>query len=63
MVGDLSDIRCSKCGKYLFTEKDTEYGYRRENDNKNYSYDPSEDEFICDDCSNISLQEVNNERV
>ena len=50
MKDRIQEIHCSKCKKYLFTEKDTEYGYERENDNKSYSYDPSEDEFICYDC-------------
>ena len=53
MVGDVQDIRCNKCGKYLFTEKDTENGYRRENDSKNYVYDGIKDEFVCDECMNI----------
>lgn len=50
MAGDVQDIHCSKCGKYLFTEKDTENGYRRENDNENYVYDEVKDEFVCDEC-------------
>ena len=50
MRGDTHDIRCNKCGRYLFTEKDTENGYRRENDNKKYIYDEIKDEFICDEC-------------
>ena len=50
MTGDIQDVCCTKCGKYLFTEKDTENGYRRENDNKNYVYDDVKDEFICEKC-------------
>lgn len=50
MTGDIQDVCCTKCGKYLFTEKDTENGYRRENDNENYVYDDVKDEFICEKC-------------
>lgn len=50
MTGDVQDICCNKCGKYLFTEKHTENGYKRENDNKNYIYDDIKDEFVCDEC-------------
>lgn len=50
MVGDIQDISCNKCGKYLFTERDTEAGVKRENDNEDYGYDEIKDEFICDDC-------------
>ena len=50
MVGDVQDICCNKCNKYLFTEKDTENGYRRENDNGNYVYDDIDDEFVCNEC-------------
>ena len=50
MVGDSQDIHCNKCGKYLFTEKDTVSGCQRENDNKDYSYDVESDTFICDQC-------------
>lgn len=44
------DICCSICNKYLFTEIDTEKGYRRENDIKDYQYDETADNFICIDC-------------
>lgn len=50
MVGDFQDIHCNKCGKYLFTEKDTVSGCQRENDNKDYAYDVESDMFICDKC-------------
>ena len=50
MVGDIQKIQCSKCGKYLFTEMDTENGYKREDDKENYSYDETKDEFVCDEC-------------
>lgn len=50
MRGDVQDILCSKCGKYLFTEKDIENGYIRGNDNENYVYDDVKDEFVCDEC-------------
>ena len=50
MVGDIQGVCCSKCGKFLFTEKDTKNGCRRENDNENYVYDDVKDEFICEKC-------------
>lgn len=50
MIGNVQDICCNKCGKYLFTEMDTENGYKRENDNEDYRYDEIADEFICDEC-------------
>lgn len=50
MRGDTQDVRCGKCNRYLFTEKDTENGYKRENDDKKYIYDEIKDEFICDEC-------------
>lgn len=50
MVGDIQDICCNKCGKYLFTEKDLENGYIRENDHENYYYDDKQDIFICNEC-------------
>ena len=27
MTGDIQDVCCTKCGKYLFTEKDTEISF------------------------------------
>ena len=36
--------------RYLFTEQDTENGYRRKNDKENYTYDDVRDEFVCDEC-------------
>ena len=51
-----TDIYCSKCHKYLFSEYDREgmlisHGnYKRENDKGNYIYDELKDEFICNDC-------------
>lgn len=50
MLGAVQKIFCTKCGKYLFTERDTKSGYKRENDMKNYYYDEDADEFICDSC-------------
>jgi len=50
MLGDINHIHCTKCGTYLFTETDTETGYKRTNDNKNYRYDEILDEFICEKC-------------
>ena len=44
------DIHCDKCGKYLFTENESEIGYKRENDNGGYTYDELAGEFICDKC-------------
>lgn len=50
MMTRSQDICCSICNKYLFTEIDTEKGYRRENDIKDYQYDETADNFICIDC-------------
>lgn len=50
MIGDIQDINCNKCGKYLFTEEDTVSGYKRLNDNKEYIYDKENDVFLCDKC-------------
>lgn len=50
------DIKCDRCGKYLFTEYNRIMptaptgNYRRENDKENYFYDDIADEFICDEC-------------
>lgn len=51
MAGNVQDICCIKCGKYLFTEMDTESGYKRENDKEDYIFDEIKDEFVCDECS------------
>lgn len=56
MLGDVQDVCCNKCGKYLFTEKDTEIGYKRENDRKDYFYDASKDIFVCEECSPPELR-------
>ena len=56
MVGDVQKMHCSKCGRYLFTETDTESGCKREEDRGNYVYDETTDEFVCSEC-NLS-QEV-----
>ena len=53
MIGDIQDIHCLQCGKYLFTEKDTINGSKRENDYKNYVYDEENDEFICNKCESM----------
>ena len=50
MLGDTQDISCDKCGKCLFTEYDTETGYKRENDSNNYRYDEINDLFLCNEC-------------
>ena len=50
MVGDIQNVCCNMCGRYLFTEQDAENGYRRKNDKENYTYDDVRDEFVCDEC-------------
>ncbi len=59
MIGQIQDICCDKCGKYLFTEKDVKddnhpkslFGKTvRENDHEDYEYDDQTDMFICDEC-------------
>lgn len=59
MIGDIQDICCDKCGKYLFTEKHVKNENRpeslcgiiiRENDNEDYEYDGKADVFICNEC-------------
>lgn len=50
MLGNIQKICCNKCGKYLFTETDTENGIKRTDDNRDYYYDEIADEFICDNC-------------
>lgn len=50
MIGNVQDICCIKCSKYLFTEMNTENGYKRENDKEDYSYDEIEDKFVCNEC-------------
>ena len=56
MVGDIQKIYCSKCERYLFTEK--EIGgvgnlgkVIREDDKRDYSYDVIKDVFVCDECN------------
>lgn len=57
MSGYVYEIHCIKCGKYLFTEMDTEEGLKRENDNEDYRYDEIKDEFICNDCDdNLNIE-------
>lgn len=57
MLGDVNKIHCDKCGKYLFTETDTENGMKRIDDNRDYRYDEIADEFICDNCDgNMAIE-------
>lgn len=58
MLGDIQDVCCNKCGKYLFTEKDTEAGYRRENDREDYVYDASKDIFLCEECKPVEWRQL-----
>lgn len=53
MLGDVQDVCCNKCGKYLFTEMDTATGYRRENDKGDYIYLEYKDVFLCDECKPV----------
>lgn len=50
MIGNVQDVYCDKCNRYLFTETDTEDGCKRENDNKDYDYDEIKDIFVCNKC-------------
>ena len=54
MLGDVQNVCCSICGKYLFTEKDTDHGYRRECDKQNYIYNQIKATFICEECNKMS---------
>ena len=64
MIGDIYDICCEECGRYLFTEKmiqDTQNPSSflgktiRENDCTNYIYQGKEDRFICNECIEKSM--------
>lgn len=57
MVKFENRICCSKCGRYLFTEKEVidknnpKGRIVRENDDKNYYYHSDKDNFVCEECN------------